>query len=288
LGAPREARGTRSRGRSAAKEQALVLPQPATEVRWRERLTSPLAIVIYRITFIVAALASWEFVSGRLFPTFAISKPSAILTRLVAYLTSRNGWIDIRLTYQEYLLGLAIGIAAGLFVAILFASVRLLGKIFEPIVSGFNSIPMIALAPLFLILFGIGIWSKVVIAAITVFFIIFFNVYLGIINTPPALADVLRVMGASKFDQLRYAVIPSIAPSLLAGLRLSVAIAMIGVLVGEFVASVRGVGRYIDDQTGLFNTDGTMAGIIVAVSIVLLFRGLLITVERRMMRWSRK
>jgi len=269
-------------------DEALVLPPPTTEVQWRERLTSPLAIVIYRITFIVAALASWEFVSGRLFPTFAISKPSAILTRLVAYLTSRNGWIDIRLTYQEYLLGLAIGIAAGLFVAILFASVRLLGRIFEPIVSGFNSIPMIALAPLFLILFGIGIWSKVVIAAITVFFIIFFNVYLGIINTPPALADVLRVMGASKFDQLRYAVIPSIAPSLLAGLRLSVAIAMIGVLVGEFVASVRGVGRYIDDQTGLFNTDGTLAGIIVAVSIVLLFRGLLIAVERRMMRWSRK
>ena len=95
-------------------------------------------------------------------------------------------------------------------------------------------------------------------------------------------------MGANKFDQLRYAIIPSIAPALLAGLRVSVAIAMIGVLVGEFVASVRGVGRYIDDQTGLFNTDGTMAGIIVAVSIVLLCRGVLIVLERRMMHWSRK
>ena len=250
--------------------------------------TSGPAIAAYRIAFIVLALAGWEFVSGRLFPSFAISKPSAIIARLFAYLTSRNGWLDIRLTYQEYLVGLGIGIAAGLAVAVLFASVRTLGRIFEPIVSAFNSIPMIALAPLFLILFGIGIWSKVVIAAITVFFIIFFNVYLGILNTPPALSDVLRVMGASKLDQLRYAVIPSIAPALLAGLRLSVAIAMIGVLVGEFVASVHGVGRYIDDQTGLFNTDGTMAGIIVAVSIVLIFRGLLIAIERRMMRWSRK
>ena len=269
-------------------DEALVLPQATPEMQLRERLMSPLAIVAYRIVFVVVALGGWEFVSGRLFPTFAISKPSAILVRLAAYLTSRNGWVDIRLTYQEYLLGLAIGVAGGLLVAILFASVRILGKIFEPLISGFNSIPMLALAPLFLILFGIGIWSKVVIAAITVFFVMFFNVYLGILNTPPALSDVLRVMGASKFDQLRYAVIPSIAPALLAGLRLSVAIAMIGVLVGEFVASVRGVGRYIDDQTGLFNTDGTLAGIIVAVSIVLLFRGLLIAVERRMMRWSRK
>ena len=254
----------------------------------RSAWTSPLAVAVYRIVFIVAALASWEFVSGRLFPTFAISKPSAILLRLVDYLSSRNGWVDIRLTYQEYLLGLGIGIATGLLVAIVFASIPLLGRIFEPIVSGFNSIPMLALAPLFLILFGIGIWSKVVIAAITVFFIIFFNVYLGILNTPPALADVLRVMGANKFDQLRYAIIPSIAPALLAGLRLSVAIAMIGVLVGEFVASVRGVGRYIDDQTGLFNTDGTLAGIIVAVSIVLIFRWILIALERRLMPWSRK
>ena len=266
----------------------LGLPEPTSEAKWRERLTGPVAVMIYRIAFIAVALGGWEFASGRLLPGFAISKPSAILARLVQYLTSRNGWIDIRLTYQEYLLGLAIGVAAGLFVATLFASVRLLGRIFEPIVSGFNSIPMLALAPLFLILFGIGIWSKVVIAAITVFFIMFFNVYLGILNTPPALADVLRVMGANKFDQLRYAIIPSIAPALLSGLRLSVAIAMIGVLIGEFVASVRGVGRYIDDQTGLFNTDGTLAGIIVAVSIVLLFRGLLLTIERRMMRWSKK
>jgi NitT/TauT family transport system permease protein len=245
-------------------------------------------IAFYRILFIAVVLGSWEFVSGRLFPTFAISKPSAILTRLVAYLTSHNGWVDIRLTYQEYFLGLVIGIAAGIAIATLFASVKILGRIFEPIVSALNSIPMLALAPLFLILFGIGIWSKVVIAAITVFFIMFFNVYLGILSTPPALADVLRVMGANKFDQLRYAIIPSIAPALLAGLRVSVAIAMIGVLVGEFVASVRGVGRYIDDQTGLFNTDGTMAGIIVAVSIVLICRGVLIALERRLMHWQRK
>lgn len=261
---------------------------PVAPPDWRERLTGNLAIAAYRIGFIVLALISWEFVSGRLLPGFAISKPSAILVRLVAYLTSRTGWIDIRLTYEEYFLGLFIGIAAGLFFATLFASVKLLGRIFEPIISAFNSIPMLALAPLFLILFGIGIWSKVVIASITVFFVMFFNVYMAILSTPPALSDVLRVMGANKFDQLRYAIIPSIAPSLLAGLRLSVAIAMIGVLIGEFVASVRGVGRYIDDQTGLFNTDGTLAGIIVAVSIVLLCRGLLIAIERRMMRWQRK
>jgi NitT/TauT family transport system permease protein len=254
----------------------------------REWLSGPTAVAVYRLLFVALVLVGWEFVSGRLFPTFAISKPSAILARLGAYLTSRNGWIDIRLTYQEYFAGLSIGVVAGIAVATLFASVKLLGRIFEPIVSALNSIPMLALAPLFLILFGIGIWSKVVIAAITVFFIMFFNVYVGILNTPPALADVLRVMGANKFDQLRYAVIPSIAPALLAGLRVSVAIAMIGVLVGEFVASVRGVGRYIDDQTGLFNTDGTMAGIIVAVSIVLICRGALIALERRMMRWQRK
>lgn len=254
----------------------------------RERFTGSTAVALYRLVFIVAALAGWEFVSGRLFPTFAISKPSAILTRLVAYLSSPGGWIDIRLTYQEYFLGLGIGIVAGVLVATLFASVKVLGRVFEPIVSALNSIPMLALAPLFLILFGIGIWSKVVIAAITVFFIMFFNVYLGILNTPPALADVLRVMGASKFDQLRYAIIPSIAPALMAGLRVSVAIAMIGVLVGEFVASVHGVGRYIDDQTGLFNTDGTLAGIIVAVSLVLICRGILLALERRFMRWQRK
>jgi NitT/TauT family transport system permease protein len=127
-----------------------------------------------------------------------------------------------------------------------------------------------------------------VIAAITVFFVMFFNVYLGILNTPPALTNVLRVLGANRLAQLRYAVIPSIAPAILSGLRLSVAIAMIGVLIGEFVSSARGVGRYIDDQTGLFNTAGTLAGVIVAVSLVLICRAILIVIERRLMRWQLK
>ena len=150
-----------------------------TDAERSERWTSGLAVVVYRLLFIAVALVGWEFVSGRLFPTFAISKPSAIVAKLIVYLTSRNGWIDIRLTYQEYFLGLVIGIVLGVAVATLFASVKVLGRIFEPIISALNSIPMLALAPLFLILFGIGIWSKVVIAAITVFFIMFFNVYLG-------------------------------------------------------------------------------------------------------------
>lgn len=259
----------------------LAPPPPAT-------FQSQTAVGIYRIGVIVAALLGWEFVSGRLLPGFAVSRPTAVAATLVHYLTSTSGWLDIRLTYEEYFLGLLIGIVAGVFVAVLFASVRVLGRIFEPIISAFNSIPMLALAPLFLILFGIGIWSKVVISAITVFFIMFFNVYLGILSTPPALTNVLRVMGAGPLAQLRYAVIPSIAPALLAGLRVSIAIAMIGVLVGEFVASVHGVGRYIDDQTGLFNTAGTLAGIIVAVSLVLLCRAVLLVFERRLTRWQRK
>lgn len=244
-------------------------------------------VIGLRIGAVALVLAIWQAMSGRVLPVYTVSRPTSIVKAFAAYISTAAAWVDIRTTTEEYLLGLAAGALLGLVVAATLASVSILGRIFEPIIAALNAVPVVALAPLFIILFGIGITSKVVIAAVAVFFIMFYNTYIGIINVPEDLLNTLKTFGAGRRAQLRHVILPSVAPEIFAALRVSVGIAMIGVIVGEFVAAVNGVGQYIDNQTQLFNTHNTFAGIIVAVLIVLLCRGVVLLLERRVTRWRR-
>jgi NitT/TauT family transport system permease protein len=246
------------------------------------------ALVIgLRVLVAVVIVLGWQFISGRWIPTFAISKPTDVVRTLGNYVTSSEGFTDIKTSLEELLLGYAIGVGAGLLFGIIFAAWQLGASIFEPFLTAFNGIPKVALAPAFLIALGLGIWSKVAISSMTVFFVMFYNTYYGARAMNNDLANVVRLMGANRIDLLRDVMLPGILPTVIAGLKAGVPFSIIGVVVGEFVAATAGVGYYINNSTQGYDPAGTYAGIIVLVVIVLILSSLVGLVERFALRWQR-
>ncbi len=250
---------------------------------WKER---NLTIAGLRLLVVAATLGLWQVLSGPVVPRFAVSRPSDIARSLAQLLSSRSGWADIRTTAFEILLGFAVGVGIGTVAGMLLGTFRLAGRVLEPLVSAFNSIPKVALAPMFLLFFGIGDWSKVAIAATGVAFIMFYSLYYGMHTVRAELEEIVKVMGASRLRLLQYVTLPSLISPFMTGLKTSGPFAIIGVIIGEFLASFNGIGHELYVDSSDLNAAGVFAGIIVLVLIALALNLLLDTlhkiVERRL------
>ena len=274
---------TETTPRSAVGDQAdLVLSSQAKRSRtWRPDYR----IALLRLLVVVLLLLGWQFVSGHLVPDFAISKPTTVAHSLVSYLKTGGAWSDIRVTLEELVLGYMFGVVGGIVIGVILATWLIGARVFEPMITAINGIPKVALAPLFLIMLGLGIWSKVAIASMTVFFVMFYNIYYGVKSLNKDLIHVLVLMGGSKLDVFRSVILPGSMPAIIAGLKAGVPFALIGVIVGEFIASDQGVGYFINNQTQQFNAGGTFAGIVVLVIITLILNSLVSLLERFALRW---
>jgi NitT/TauT family transport system permease protein len=242
-----------------------------------------------RILVFVAILGLWQLADGRWLPDYLISSPVSVAKTLWEYLTGAQPglWQDIKVTGEELILGYALGVVGGLLIGLLLGYWRAGAAIFNPLITAINGIPKIALAPLFLIWFGIGIESKVAIASMTVFFVMFYNTYMGVMNMPANLVDVLRVMGANRSTVIRRVTLPQISVPVLSGMKASVPFAMIGVIVGEFIASQDGLGYLINTATQNFDSATVFAGIVVLMLMITIGMLLVNLLERRILRWQR-
>ena len=151
-------------------------------------------------------------------------------------------------------------------------------------IAAINGILKIALAPLFLIFFGLGIWSKVAIAVMSVAFVMFYNIYLGRHAVSTDLADIVRVMGGKKRHLLKYVIGPALIPPFLAGLKAGGPLAMLGVIAGEFIASYGGIGHALAQSAASFDAAGAFSGLVILVALALLINAALSGVERLLMR----
>ena len=257
----------------------------AAAARTRRRKT--LSIQLFRFLVVLSALGLWQFADGRWVPDFILSSPAHVLTRLTERFGTGKIWPDIWITAEELTLGYGIGVASGTATGFVLGAWPAAGTVFEPIITAINGIPKVALAPLFLIWLGIEIWSKVAIAAMTVFFVMFYNTYLGMKTVPESLVNVLRIMGANTSTIAARVIFPSMAVPILAGLKASIPFAMIGVVVGEFVAADRGVGYYIRYSTDMYDSAGVYGGILVLLAMILIGHGLVGLIQARVMRWRR-
>lgn len=241
-----------------------------------------------RVLIFAVILAVWQLVSGRWIPAYLISSPSKVVATLWDLVTGTQPglWADLQGTSQELLFGYLIGLVAGVAVGLLLGYWKTGAAIFNPLITAINGIPKIALAPLFLIWFGIGMDSKIAIASMSVFFVMFYNCYMGVATMPTELVNVLRVMGASRWTVIRKVTLPQIAIPLLAGMKASVPFAMIGVIVGEFIAAQYGVGYLIDTATQNFDSATVFAGIAVLMVMMMIGMGIIALIERRVLRWQ--
>ncbi len=234
----------------------------------------------------VVILGLWQLLSGRVIATFLISNPVDVVSKLIDVLQTQTMWSDISVTTQELVIGYAAGVVCGALVGWALGISEFFGSVCEPLINAVNGIPKIALAPVFLLWFGLGIWSKVAQAAMVVFFVMFYNVYMGMRNVPEPLVNVVRVAGGSRFYIIRKVVFPSLATSIFAGLKAGVPFAMIGVIVGEFVAADQGVGYYVLEATQQYDPAGLFAGIAIMVVMVLIGLSIVNVFQRRVLKWQ--
>jgi NitT/TauT family transport system permease protein len=234
----------------------------------------------------IALLAFWQWASGRLIKEIYVSKPTAVAARLYELFASGEIYPHLWTTGQELVLGYVIGVAGGVLGGYALGRSPRLAAIFEPYVMAFYGIPKIALAPLFIIWFGIGIGSKVALAAIMVFFLVFYNVYTGVRGVDRELVNLTLVMGANQRQLTRHVYFPAAAPYVLLGMRMAVPYSVIGVIVGEFTSSISGLGLFIHEASSTYDPAGVFAGIVILLAFVVVANLLAGRLERRLLRWK--
>jgi NitT/TauT family transport system permease protein len=244
-------------------------------VRRQDRWSSKWVVIALRLLVILLVLVLWQLASGRMVPDYAISRPTEVVTALRQYLGSSAGWLDIQTTAIEIGAGFAIGVAVGTVMGLVLGSFRLAGQVLEPLIAAVNGIPKIALAPLFLLFFGIGSWSKIAIAVTGVSFVVFYNLYLGLRLRERELVEIVQVMGGRRHHVLSFVTIPTLASPFFAALKTSGPLAILGVIGGEFIASSQGVGHELFTAAENLDAASEFAGLIVLVAMTLVLNAVL-------------
>ncbi|MBB5047946.1 NitT/TauT family transport system permease protein [Rhodopseudomonas rhenobacensis] len=235
----------------------------------------------------IALLAFWQWSSGRLIKEIYISKPTAIAQRLFELFASGEIYPHLWTTGQELVMGYGIGVAAGILGGYALGRSPRLARIFEPYVMAFYGVPKIALAPLFIIWFGIGVGSKVALASIMVFFLVFYNVYAGVRGVDREVVNLALVMGANQRQLTYHVYLPAAAPYVILGMRMAVPYAVIGVIVGEFTSSIQGLGLFIHEASSTYDPAGVFAGIVILLAFVVGANAVTGRLERRLLRWRK-
>ena len=251
--------------------------------RFRSALSGTVAAQVFMV---VVFLVLWEWVSARFHADFWISRPTRVIAALITWYQSGDLSTDLQITLMEAGFGFVIGSVAGGLVGFVLGWVRKLGDLFEPFVLSLYTLPKIALAPLFVLWFGIGATNKIMFAAMLVFFMVFFTTYQGTRQVDRDLVENARLLGASSWSIWRKIAVPYAAVWVFTGLRIGLPYALIGAIVGEFVAAEAGVGFRIKEATSFFDTATVFAGLIVLMAISLVLLGGLKLIERRVLRWQ--
>jgi NitT/TauT family transport system permease protein len=159
-------------------------------------------------------------------------------------------------------------------------------SVVDPYIKMLNAVPRVVLAPLFLLWFGLGIWSKVAIAVTLVFFVMFFNTYQGVRDADRVIIDNVRMLGASERQLVRHVLIPSALTWIFSSLQTSLGFAMVGAVVGEYLGATRGLGYVISQAEGTFDTTGVFAGMTVLSMVVVIVSTGVTRLERWLLRWK--
>lgn len=258
----------------------------------RRRSRRRVAIIAVRIAILVGFLAAWEWLAGprdqrgTVIDEFYVSQPSAIWDALWRWIDSGELALHLSVTIQETVAGFVIGSAIGIFVGFAMATSRLLDDIFRPFVSALYSIPRTALVPLFILWFGLGNASKIAVVASVVCFLVFYNTYAGVKDVDRQLIDTMRLMGAGRWQLHSKTTLPSAMSWIIAGLHISAPYALVVAVMGEMLASNRGMGYLIIRSSSQFFTPGVFAGVLVLMLVGVTLSGLLTLFERRVLRWK--
>ena len=237
----------------------------------------------------VALLVVWE-----IFPLVVpippgtklfFTTPSQIAGTLWSMFATGSIWHPLGVSAAGFGVGLGLAIVVALPLGVLIGRSQSLNAMFDPFITAFNATPRLVFLPLVVLWFGLGLWSKVVIVFIGALFPILINTYEGVRNADKLLINVVRAFGAKEWDIARLVVVPNSLPYIVAGLRLAIGRAILGVVVAEFFGSEDGLGVVMVRASGSYQVDVVFSGLIVFAALSLIMTGLVKILEDRLSRW---
>lgn len=247
-------------------------------------------IIGLRLLFLFVVLGGWELAARRKWiDPFFYSQPSLIWSQIAEWIrdgTSQGPlWVQIAVTLEETIIGFLIGGIGGIICGIVLGRNKLAADVFSLYINIANSIPRVVLGSVFVIALGLGMASKVALAVVMVFFVVFGNAFQGVIEADKYLIANARILGASRRQVTSAVVIPSAMSWILASLHVSFGFALVGAVVGEFLGAKQGMGLLIATAQGAFNASGVFAAMILLAAVALVANTFLTWMEKRLLKW---
>lgn len=246
-------------------------------ISWRHALT-PVALLLF--------VALWDLlVRWGGYPAFVLPGPGRVAARFVQALQDGTLQAHVVVTLGEVFGGLTLGLTVALMLGYLLAKSHPLERILAPCIVASQAVPIVALAPLLVIWFGVGSFSKVLVCALTLFFPVLINTIVGIRSVDSDLVDLMRSLEATRWQIFRYLEVPAALPVLFGGLKVGVTLSVIGAVVGEFVGADRGLGVLVNLARGLFDTPLMFVALFTLMAIALTLYLLVSLLESALLRW---
>lgn len=258
------------------------------------RRSTPISVLVWRLAIVLAVLVGWEIaVNVGALDQVIFSKPTEIISQLWHLLQNRPAqgiriYDQISVTVQEWAVGYGIGVSVATAAGFLLGRSRYLSQIVQPLILIFYGLPIIAIAPLFLVILGIGFSAKVATAVVITFFACFFQVYSGVSSIPEVQIQLARLMGASRFQLIKRILIPASLTFVFTGLRIAVPLTMTGAIIGEFVSSSSGLGWFILRTSATLDSPDLFATLFILMFIVFGFGQIIRYIETKALRWQPK
>lgn len=244
-------------------------------------------IRLYQVLLLVVMLALWHFlVQFGILPKFFFGEPSKVFANIFDWFATGEIWPHLGITLLETLLAFFVGLALGVVVGLWLGLSNTAALLLDPYIKALNAMPRVILGPIFVVWFGLGIWSKVMLGVTLVFCIVFFNVFQGVREVSPNILASARMLGANSRQLLRTVYLPSATSWVFSSLHTSVGMAFVGAVIGEYLGSARGVGYLILQAEAVFDVSAVFAGIIVLTIFALLLDWCVTLIEKRLLIWK--
>ncbi len=249
-----------------------------------------LVVTGLRVALLVILVGGWELAArvGWLDPFF-FGQPTAIVQQIWIWVTEGTAqgplWEQIAVTLEETIIGFAIGVVLGIIFGVVLGRNRLLSDILSPYIKAANAIPRIVLGSIFAIWLGLGLASKVALAVVLVFFIVFFNAFQGVREVDRNLIANARILGAKQRQLSTQVILPSALSWIIASLHTSFSFALVGAVVGEYLGAIKGLGLLISTAKNTFNANGVFAAMVILAIVSLTAEALVTALENRLIRW---
>lgn len=242
-------------------------------------------VLFWQVVIVVAFFGIWEILArNNIINNFVFSQPSKIWDTIINLFLNGDLIVHIFVTLEEVLIAFFLGIILGFLIAIILYEIPILAEIVDPFLTMINSLPKVALGPLIIIIAGANIKSVIIMALLINLIISIITIYNGFINVDKKKLVLLKSFGATKMQILLKLIIPSSYNTIVSSLKLNISMSLIGVIMGEFLVSQKGIGYLIIYGTQVFNLSLVMAGILILVIISFLLYKIIILIEKRLIK----